>query len=192
MLHPANTTVHTRAHCVCRVFLRLFVMQSDLLTGVPVCSEYHQSLSSLCVIYWSLFTSDSITEVIDDHRVITSLYQLHNTVAANVSTSSCHQDLLMHVESLQHRLKDRHTKVNYCNYWFIVNRYVGVFYSYSTCTWTTWLYLHLQHPVSLYMNGALSLMRSTSIKKSPTSPNVQETSSIQSDYTGIHWLHKTQ
>lgn len=74
--------------------------------------DTNKDLQQCSVIYRSLFTSDSITEIIDDHRVITSLNELHNTVAANVSTSSGHQDLLTHVESLQHRQKDRHTKVN--------------------------------------------------------------------------------
>lgn len=74
--------------------------------------DTNKDLQQCSVIYRSPFTSDSITEIIDDHRVITSLNELHNTVAANVSTSSCHQDLLTHVESLQHRQKDRHTKVN--------------------------------------------------------------------------------
>lgn len=157
MLHLANTTYSPQGLTVCAGYF-----WGSLLKRVPVCSEYHQSPSSLCVSYWSQFTSDSITEVIDDHRVITSLYELHNTVAANVSTSSCHQDLLRHVEGLQHRLKERHTKVNYCNCWSIVNRYVGVFYSYSTCTWTTWLYLHLHNPVSLWMELFHLLMHVTS------------------------------
>lgn len=96
-----------------------------------------------------MFTSDSISEVIDNHRVITSLNELHNAVAANVSTPSCHQDLLTHVEPLI-TIREKETQDSFSSQTglLLAGMRVCLFLKLDL-NWTTWLEtLHLQHPVS--------------------------------------------
>lgn len=60
-------------------------------------------------------TSDSIAEVIYDHRAESCLNQFHHTVAADVASSPGNQDLLCHRDRLPYKDRTHHTPATHDN-----------------------------------------------------------------------------